>query len=279
MSSLAATCRARWPVSAGLRGRARPQGPLVRPLQSASRDNAGATATAASTPSSSSSPFARLRGVRVLRATDGQPIPLVETWPSDRGGRALVVFARSFGCPFCQATARELARDVLPRLREQEAENAPRLVFVGIGTAERARHFAERTGLPPDALFADPDNAAYNALGLEASLAAAFLSPQTPLAIARRAARPGGWGDLKEMLDGWQPWQPPQGVRQALNQGGAFLFDGAECVWSHRDAATAAHAEPGEMLERALGLAARQAAGGGGGGDCGCGEETAAGAA
>lgn len=174
------------------------------------------------------------------------------------------MLARSFGCPFCQATARELARDVLPALNK----SGVRLSFVGIGTAERARDFAARTQLPLASLYADPTNAAYDALNLESSLAAAFLSPQTPLAIARRAARGGGdWKDLRAMLDGWKPWQPPQGVRQALNQGGAYLFDGTTCVWSHRDPATAAHAEPSEMMERALALvAARQ----GKGGDCGC---------
>lgn len=219
-----------------------------------------------------STEYARLDGIRVLRSTDGTAVPLRETWSADRNEKALLVLARSFGCPFCQATARELARDVLPQLQKSSA-NPPRLVFVGIGTSERARDFAQRTGLPLDVLYADPDNAAYDALGLESSFAAAFLSPQTPLAIGKRAARSGGWEDLSAVLKGWEAWQPPRGVKQALNQGGAFLFDGSECVWSHRDAATAAHAEPGEMLERAMALAAK-------GSDCGCGaaaaEETAA---
>jgi peroxiredoxin len=217
-------------------------------------------------------PYARLDGIRVLRSTDGTTVPLRETWAAERKEKALLVLARSFGCPFCQATARELARDVLPQL-QKSTNNQTRLVFVGIGTAERARDFAQRTGLPLDVLYADPDNAAYDALGLESSFAAAFLSPQTPLAIGKRAARSGGWEDLSAVLKGWEAWQPPRGVKQALNQGGAFLFDGAECVWSHRDAATAAHAEPGEMLERAMALAAK------GSGDCGCApeaEETAA---
>jgi hypothetical protein len=225
------------------------------------RAAAAATGAAAATTANAAPPYERLAGVDVLRVTDGSSLALRDAWPAD--GRALLVLARSFGCPFCQATARELARDVLPRLGEINVQ----LIFVGIGTAERARDFAARTGLPEGVLYADPANAAYDALGLESSAAAAFLSPQTPLAIARRAARPGGWGDLAAMLRGWQPWQPPKGPVQALNQGGAYLFDGRECVWSHRDAATAAHAEPEEMLERALGLAARAGARGG---DCGC---------
>lgn len=264
--SLPACARARRPPVATTRG-ARPKAAAVvrAAAQSTATDN-----------NENTTPYAKLAGVDVVSAADGARLALRETWAVDRGEKALLVLARSFGCPFCQATAREIARDVLPRLRA--TPGSPRLVFVGIGTAERARDFAARTALPLENLFADPENAAYDALGLEASFSAAFLSPQTPLAIGRRAARSGGWDDLRVVLDGWQPWQPPKGVKQALNQGGAFLFDGAECVWSHRDAATAAHAEPGDMLERALGLA--REVGGEVGADCGCGsggaEETAA---
>jgi hypothetical protein len=38
---------------------------------------------------------------------------------------------------------------------------------------------------------------------------------------------------------------------QAYQQGGAFLFDGRELVWSHYDPATGAHAEPEEILAAA----------------------------
>ena len=39
---------------------------------------------------------------------------------------------------------------------------------------------------------------------------------------------------------------------QGLQQGGSLMFDGKECVWEHYDVATAAHADPEEILERAL---------------------------
>jgi hypothetical protein len=238
---------------AALAGVARPRRPQVR-----------ARAASTTTITTTSDPYAALAGVSVLRALDSSSLELRTAWDAPSGERCLVVFARSFGCPFCQATAREVARDVLPSLTEQGV----RLAFVGIGTAERARDFAARTDFPLDHLYADPSNACYDALGLEASVSAAFFSPQTPLAIARRAVgAEGGWKDLQAMLKGWQPWQPPQGVRQALNQGGAYLFDGEACVWSHRDPATAAHAEPSEMMARALALAQAQAQGGD---SCGC---------
>lgn len=39
-----------------------------------------------------------------------------------------------------------------------------KLVFVAIGTAERAVDFADGTGFPPDRLFADPDARCYQAM-------------------------------------------------------------------------------------------------------------------
>jgi peroxiredoxin len=248
-SSAAATKRrvpASWPVSA--------RRPRVSPIRAT---------TQASTATIDDGPYARLAGVSVARASNGSTLLLRDSWAAADGERALLVLARSFGCPFCQATAREIARDLLPSLDKANV----RLVFVGIGTPERAKDFAARTGLPQKNLFADAENAAHSALRLESSFAAAFLSPQTPLALAKRAAGNGGLKDLQAMLQGWEAWQPPKGVRQALNQGGAFLFDGEECMWSHRDPATGAHAEPSEMLSRALGLAAKAGAG-----DCGCDE-------
>ena len=53
-------------------------------------------------------------------------------------------------------------RDVLPRLSAAECK----LLAVGIGTDERARDFCAHVGFPEEHLFADPENAAYDALGL-----------------------------------------------------------------------------------------------------------------
>lgn len=39
---------------------------------------------------------------------------------------------------------------------------------------------------------------------------------------------------------------------QGLQQGGSLIFDGKQCVWEHYDEATAAHADPEEILKRAL---------------------------
>lgn len=47
-------------------------------------------------------------------------------------------------------------------------------------------------------------------------------------------------------------------------QGGMYIFDGPTCVFSHKDKATGAHADFGEVLGIAQRLAGPQ--------DCGCGE-------
>jgi AhpC/TSA antioxidant enzyme len=125
---------------------------------------------------------------------------------------------------------------------------------VSIGTAARGLDFCDLTGLPPANLLADPDALVYEALGLERGPVAAFLSPATPLAIGKRVAA-GGGASLSAALAKWKPWQPPQGPKQALNQGGAWAFKaGGECVWARCDRATADHVEPGVILGQGLKL-------------------------
>jgi hypothetical protein len=70
---------------------------------------------------------------------------------------------------------------------------------------------------------------------------------QTPLAIGARALRKG-LADLGGVLKDWQPWQPPN-KGQANIQGGTLVFDGERCVWSHKDRATADHANMDEVLK------------------------------
>jgi hypothetical protein len=71
---------------------------------------------------------------------------------------------------------------------------------------------------------------------------------QTPIAIASRALK-SGVSDLRTVLRDWVSWQPPKGVGQASIQGGTLVFDGEECVWSHKDKATADHADMAEVLQ------------------------------
>ncbi|CAG9460682.1 unnamed protein product [Pedinophyceae sp. YPF-701] len=211
--------------------------PLRTPSASASASPQRSIRAAAATAEGPvADPFAALGNQTVFRVSDGQELPLTAQWgPSDT---AVVVFGRTFGCPFCQELATELARDALPRIQA----SGGKLFFVAIGVPERGRDFAARTGFPQELLFADPENACYDRLGLYKSVQRAFFSPSTPLSLAKRAVKDGGKG-LLGALDGWEPWQPPKGAGQALNQGGMFVFEGAQCKFSHYDPATSAHAD------------------------------------
>ena len=52
--------------------------------------------------------------MQVYRATDGKPVELAKQWGPQE--RALLIFTRSLGCPFCQELAVQLRRDVMPQL-------------------------------------------------------------------------------------------------------------------------------------------------------------------
>lgn len=85
---------------------AKPAAPAapVRPLLRRNRRAATVTPRALfSAPQQQAGPsdaYARLRGVQVIRCDDGARVDLPSLWASS-GERAVVVWARTFGCPFC----------------------------------------------------------------------------------------------------------------------------------------------------------------------------------
>lgn len=187
--------------------------------------------------------YEALAATPVQRVSSGEETALTSLWSDDE--MCTVVFARSFGCPFCQEMARQLSRDYLSSLKEQDCK----LFLVSIGTTDTGKKFAAKTNFPEDLLFADPENAAYDALNLRKGFLVTYISPMTPIAIATRALR-SGLKDLGDVLQDWTPYQPPKGLEQASIQGGTFVFQGKECVWSHYDPATAAHANFDDVLEQ-----------------------------
>jgi len=120
------------------------------------------------------------------------------------------------------------------------------LAFVSIGRDERAREFAQLTGMPAECIFADPDSASYAALGLYQSVARTFFNPATPLAFQKRLAE-GKTDDIVNIVTKtWKPWVPPRS-NQAFQQGGTFALVPNTTgtlvpVFSWFDEATAAHA-------------------------------------
>ena len=147
---------------------------------------------------------------------------------------------------FCQVLAAQLARDVLPALDGSRAK----LLTVGIGTPERAREFCSHVGFPAEALYADPENAAYDALQLQKGVVDTFFTPDTPFAILRRLQADGA-ADLVAATSRWKPWLPPK-ADQGLQQGGAFVFEGERLLFQHRDPSTGAHADLNTLLRVAL---------------------------
>ena len=79
---------------------------LAAPVRALRRSRRAATVTPRalfSAPQQQAGPsdaYARLRGVQVIRCDDGARVDLPSLWASS-GERAVVVWARTFGCPFC----------------------------------------------------------------------------------------------------------------------------------------------------------------------------------
>lgn len=125
-----------------------------------------------------------------------------------------------------------------------------KLLAVGIGTPERGAEFCDHVGFYPENLVTDPDNAAYDALGLKAGLQDTFFNPETPYAILDRV-QTGRIGDLVGALGRWKPWIPPK-LEQGYQQGGALVFDGERTLYERADPSTGAHAPLDEVLRVAL---------------------------
>ena len=107
--------------------------------------------------------------------------------------------------------------------------------------------------MPPQLLYADPDNGCYEALRLRAGWGPTFFSVETPYAMLRRFQADGAAELRQDVLPRWQPWIPPK-LEQSLQQGGAFVFRGRTAVLEHYDEATGAHAQLADLL-RAAGVA------------------------
>ncbi|KAI8472676.1 MAG: seleno protein U [Monoraphidium minutum] len=197
----------------------------------------------------------KLKGVQVIHCSDGARVDIPSLWGPQE--RAVVVWARTFGCPFCWELATQLRRDIKPGVK---------LFLVAIGTLERSKDFVEATGYPADRLLADPAGDTYAALGLVKGVGQTFFSYETPMALLKRAQQPGGMDDLRDILPRWKPWQPPK-LDQALQQGGVFVFDGDRVAFSHYDEATGSHTDLGGVVGLVQQLSARSEAGAE---ECGC---------
>ncbi|KAL6644857.1 hypothetical protein ACP70R_016465 [Stipagrostis hirtigluma subsp. patula] len=110
----------------------------------------------------------KLQGVEVLDLS-GKAVPIVDLW-KDR--KAVVAFARHFGCVLCRKRA-----DLLASKQDVMKAAGVALVLIGPGTVEQAKAFAEQTKFKGE-VYADPNHSAYDAL----EFAYGVLSTFTPSA-------------------------------------------------------------------------------------------------
>ncbi|KAK3151276.1 hypothetical protein QOZ80_3AG0243870 [Eleusine coracana subsp. coracana] len=114
----------------------------------------------------------KLQGVEVFDLS-GKAVPVVDLW-KDR--KAVVAFARHFGCVLCQKRA-----DLLASKQDVMQAAGVALVLIGPGNVEQAKAFSEQTKFKGE-VYADPTHSSYNALEFAFGLFSTF-TPSAGLKI------------------------------------------------------------------------------------------------
>ncbi|KAB2066567.1 hypothetical protein ES319_A09G170200v1 [Gossypium barbadense] len=104
---------------------------------------------------------------------NGNGIPISDLW-KDR--KAVVAFARHFGCVFCRKRA-----DYLASKKDVMDKSGAALVLIGPGSIEQAKTFAEQTKFKGE-VYADPSHSSYNALRFVSGVTTTF-TPKAGLKI------------------------------------------------------------------------------------------------
>ncbi|KAJ0983928.1 hypothetical protein J5N97_002284 [Dioscorea zingiberensis] len=100
---------------------------------------------------------------------NGNAVPIFDLW---RDRKAVVAFARHFGCVLCRKRA-----DLLASEKELMDAAGVALVLIGPGSIDQARKFVEQTKFKGE-VYADPNHSSYNALNFVSGVLSTF----TPLA-------------------------------------------------------------------------------------------------
>lgn len=103
---------------------------------------------------------------------NGNSILISDLW-KDR--KAVVAFARHFGCVLCRKRA-----DMLAAKKDRMDASGVALVLIGPGSVDQARAFSEQTGFKGE-VYADPSYASYKALSFVSGVTTTF----TPLAALK----------------------------------------------------------------------------------------------
>lgn len=135
--------------------------------------------------------------VAQVQGIDGKTHRLRDLW---RDTISVTTFVRHFGCLFCHQMVSDLVV-YLPRILAQGA----RVVIVGNGTLEQARHFFSVKKLPRDGVdvVTDPRRESYAAAGLERGFARTFLNGGSVTAYGAAKSQghkvTGLFGDLTQL--------------------------------------------------------------------------------
>ncbi|KAG2690350.1 hypothetical protein I3760_09G181800 [Carya illinoinensis] len=104
---------------------------------------------------------------------NGNSIPISDLW-KDR--KAVVAFARHFGCVFCRKRA-----DYLATKKDIMDASGVALVVIGPGSIDQARAFTEQTKFKGE-VYADPTHSSYEALQFVSGVSTTF-TPKAGLKI------------------------------------------------------------------------------------------------
>ncbi|KAK6942874.1 Peroxiredoxin-like 2A/B/C [Dillenia turbinata] len=95
----------------------------------------------------------------------GNAIPISDLW-KDR--KAVVAFARHFGCVFCRKRA-----DYLASYKDRMDASGVALALIGPGSVDQARAFSEQTKFKGE-VYADPSHSSYDALRFVSGVGTTF---------------------------------------------------------------------------------------------------------
>mmetsp|Transcript_19463 Transcript_19463/g.32726 ORF Transcript_19463/g.32726 Transcript_19463/m.32726 type:complete len:140 (+) Transcript_19463:556-975(+) len=134
-------------------------------------------------------------------------------------------------------------------------------MVVGIGSPEKAREFASLVPFPVECLYVSPDRSVYKTLELYGNLTGEeglFFDPNVVDGVKRlffnkktgEALKSRGTSGLKSATKNFKPLAPPE-PRDAVQQGGLYVFKGQATLFAHKDEGTGDHALPEEVLAAA----------------------------
>ncbi|KAL8129774.1 hypothetical protein V2J09_018929 [Rumex salicifolius] len=123
---------------------------------------------------------------------EGNAISISDLW-KDR--KAVVAFARHFGCVLCRKRA-----DYLAAKKEEMDKAGVALVLIGPGNIDQARAFSQQTKFKGE-VYADPDHSSYDALKFLSGVSTIF-TPKVymegyrqdwELSLQKHTVERGGW--------------------------------------------------------------------------------------